>query len=63
MRTEKVVTVQGKTYIYPHEAKELLEVLSLHGKATPRQTKIFTDLVSNLKEISEMDGVINCEVD
>ena len=59
MRTEKVVTVQGKTYIYPHEAKDLLQVLTIHSNATPRQAKIFADLVNNLKEVSDMDGDVN----
>lgn len=62
MRTEKVATVQGKTYIHPSEAKELLKVLTLNKNSSIKQAGLFLELIANLKEIAGMDETTNCEI-
>ena len=55
MKTEMVVTVQGKLYIYPHEAKHLISCIALKKDASATESKTFVQLINSLIKISDMN--------
>jgi len=63
MKWQPVVNLQGKVYLYPHEAQSLLFTLSelnslnstkQHSPLARNDQKTLSDLITVLQEISEL---------
>ena len=55
MKTEKVVTLQGKMYMYPSEAKRLLKCIEPNPEMPVEDSKLYIEFMNGLHRIANMD--------